>query len=74
MLLHDNLRATDDTIKLFFMEVYELFIKVYISSSTCITCGSFQRLSLFFKLRYQAININFCLKSSISLSKFLVYI
>ncbi|XP_065886430.1 trafficking protein particle complex subunit 2-like [Dysidea avara] len=27
MLLHDNLRATDDAIKLFFMEVYELFIK-----------------------------------------------
>jgi len=29
MLLHDNLRVTDDAIKLFFMEVYELFIKVY---------------------------------------------
>lgn len=28
MLLHDNIRATDDAMKMFFMEVYELFIKV----------------------------------------------
>lgn len=30
MLLHDNIRATDDTMKMFFMEVYELFIKVFL--------------------------------------------
>ena len=30
MLLHDNIRATDDAMKMFFMEVYELFIKVCI--------------------------------------------
>jgi len=43
MLLHDNLRATDDAIKLFFMEVYELFIKVLyihvrIIVHCCVTC------------------------------------
>ena len=29
MLLHDNIKATDDAMKMFFMEVYELFIKVF---------------------------------------------
>ena len=29
MLLHDNIKATDDAMKMFFMEVYELFIKVH---------------------------------------------
>ena len=28
LLLYDNLRATNDAIKLLFMEAYELFIKV----------------------------------------------
>ena len=36
MLLYDNLRATDDTIKLFFMEVYELFIKVCTCKNHCL--------------------------------------
>lgn len=36
MLLHDNIKATDDAMKMFFMEVYELFIKVLFV--ICIMC------------------------------------